>query len=289
MSDFFCNPWTWSLISCFSINQVSILTPSHTRSVKMNIPCICSHWGLWVCQTESSQFWMAGHGEVGRGEEGTMRQISKGNQKSWRKCELKSSDKVGLAAHRTPMPQALLLWDHGCPGGASGKESPCQCRECKRHGFDSWVGKIPWRRKWQPTPVFLPGESHEQRNPGDCSLWACRVGRDWAQHSPIRISSLAPRPSSCPHFCSEFFCPEILQGWDLALSPCLLSLEGLQSQPWNPELGPVPLLAGVGFSNKNFLSLHTPTSAESQVSRMGCFCSWFRLSWNPIVMGKLPY
>ena len=33
-----------------------------------------------------------------------------------------------------------------------------------RHRFDAWVGKIPWRRKWQPTPVFLPGKSHGQRN-----------------------------------------------------------------------------------------------------------------------------
>ena len=43
----------------------------------------------------------------------------------------------------------------------SGKESPCQFRRC---GFDPWVGKFPWRRKWQPTPVFLPGESHGQRS-----------------------------------------------------------------------------------------------------------------------------
>ena len=46
----------------------------------------------------------------------------------------------------------------------SGKESTCQCRRCKRHGLDPWVRKIPWRRKWQPTPVFLPGESHERRS-----------------------------------------------------------------------------------------------------------------------------
>ena len=39
-------------------------------------------------------------------------------------------------------------------------------------GFDSGVGKIPWRRKWQPTPVFLPGESHRQRSPAGCSPWA---------------------------------------------------------------------------------------------------------------------
>ena len=47
----------------------------------------------------------------------------------------------------------------GFPGDASGKEPACQCR-CKRRGFDPWVGKITWSRKWQPTPVFLPGGSH---------------------------------------------------------------------------------------------------------------------------------
>ena len=43
------------------------------------------------------------------------------------------------------------------PGAVSGKEPACQCR---RHGFDPWVGKIPGRRAWQPPPVFLPGEPH---------------------------------------------------------------------------------------------------------------------------------
>ena len=48
--------------------------------------------------------------------------------------------------------------------GASGKEPSCQCRRQRRWGFDPWVGKIPWRRAWQPTPAFLPGESHGQRS-----------------------------------------------------------------------------------------------------------------------------
>ena len=38
--------------------------------------------------------------------------------------------------------------------------------QCKRPGFDPWVGKFPWRRAWQPTPVFLPGESHGQSSVG---------------------------------------------------------------------------------------------------------------------------
>ena len=49
------------------------------------------------------------------------------------------------------------------PGDASGKESTCQCRRHKRHGFDPRVGKIPWKRAWQPTLVFLSGESHGQK------------------------------------------------------------------------------------------------------------------------------
>ena len=51
----------------------------------------------------------------------------------------------------------------GFPGGASGKEPICQFRRQKKSGFDPWVGKIPWRRAWQPPPVFMPGESHGQR------------------------------------------------------------------------------------------------------------------------------
>ena len=47
----------------------------------------------------------------------------------------------------------------GLPRWLSGKESTCQCR---RRRFNPWVRKIPWRRKWQPTPVFLPGKSHGQ-------------------------------------------------------------------------------------------------------------------------------
>ena len=40
--------------------------------------------------------------------------------------------------------------------------------------FDPWFGKIPWRRKWPPTPVFLPGELHGQRNLGGYCPWGCK-------------------------------------------------------------------------------------------------------------------
>ena len=58
-------------------------------------------------------------------------------------------------------PSSLLL---GFPDGTHGEESSCQYRRCKKCRFNSWVGKIPWRRKGLPTPVFLPGESHGHRN-----------------------------------------------------------------------------------------------------------------------------
>ena len=54
------------------------------------------------------------------------------------------------------------------PRYLSGKESACQCRRC---GFDPWVGKIPWRRKWKLTPVFLLRKSHGQRSLMGYSPW----------------------------------------------------------------------------------------------------------------------
>ena len=59
----------------------------------------------------------------------------------------------------------------GLPGGTSGKESACQCRRRTWWGLDPWVRKIPWRRDWQLTTVFLPGESHGQRSLADYSPW----------------------------------------------------------------------------------------------------------------------
>ena len=58
------------------------------------------------------------------------------------------------------------------PRWLSGKESSCQCRG---HRFlIPGLGRPPWRRKWQPTPVFLPGKSHGQRSLVGCSPWGCK-------------------------------------------------------------------------------------------------------------------
>ena len=70
----------------------------------------------------------------------------------------------------------------GFPRWHSGKESACQCRRCKRHGFNPSVGKIPWRMKWQLTPVFLPGEFHEQRSLVGPTPWGCKES-DMTEHA----------------------------------------------------------------------------------------------------------
>ena len=62
----------------------------------------------------------------------------------------------------------------GFPGGISSNEPACQCRRCKRLGFNPWVEKIPCWRKWQSTPQFLPGESHGQRSLVVYRLWGCK-------------------------------------------------------------------------------------------------------------------
>ena len=65
----------------------------------------------------------------------------------------------------------------GFPGGTSGKESSCQYRRCR---FDPRVRKIPWRRKWQPTPVLLSGKFHGQRNLSGYSPGGSqKVRQDW--------------------------------------------------------------------------------------------------------------
>ena len=59
----------------------------------------------------------------------------------------------------------------GFPDGASAKEHTCQCRRCQIFGLDPWVGEISWRWSWQPTPIFLPGESHGQKSLACYSPW----------------------------------------------------------------------------------------------------------------------
>ena len=79
-----------------------------------------------------------------------------------------------------------MIDEWGFPWWLSGKEPVCQCR---RRGFDPWAVKITWRRKWQPTPVFLSGKSYGQGSLVGCSPWGCkRVWHDSTINNSIRIT-----------------------------------------------------------------------------------------------------
>ena len=73
---------------------------------------------------------------------------------------------MGLRLTALGRPLRTLVCKRRLSRWLSRKESAHQCR---KHGFDPWVGKIPWRKKWQSTPVFLPGKSHGQRSLVGCS------------------------------------------------------------------------------------------------------------------------
>ena len=73
-------------------------------------------------------------------------------------------------------------------GSAGAKEPACWCRRSKRWGFDPWVGKIPWWKTWQPTPVFLPWESHGQRSLAGYSPWDHK-SRTWLSDETTTATS----------------------------------------------------------------------------------------------------
>ena len=83
--------------------------------------------------------------------------------------DLRETSKVKEQGDEKGVPKIMKLY----PGVATGKEPTCQYRRPKRCGFDPWVRNIPWRRKWQPTPEFLPGKSQGQRRLAGYIPWGC--------------------------------------------------------------------------------------------------------------------
>ena len=98
-------------------------------------------------------------------------------------CASELSEKVTKGLILRPYPS------EGLPRWPSGKESTWQCR---RHRFEPQVGKILWSRAWQPTPVFLPGESHGQRILADYSPWNHRESDRTEQLSMHPVQTPSP-------------------------------------------------------------------------------------------------
>ena len=86
------------------------------------------------------------------------------------------------------MPCFIYVPIAGLPWWLSSKETACHYRRLKRCRFDPWVRKIPWSRKWQPTPVFLPGKFHGQKSPGGYSPRDHKESNT-TEHAPLPLSN----------------------------------------------------------------------------------------------------
>ena len=106
------------------------------------------------------------------------------------------------------------------------------CLQCKRPQFDPWVGTIPWRREWQPTPAFLLGESHRQRTLAGYSPWGCKESDTTKQLTHTRNDCFKIEKG-------------VRQG--CLLSPCLFNLHTEHMK--NAGLG--ELQAGIKIGRRN--------------------------------------
>ena len=135
----------------------------------------------------------------------------------------------------------------GSPGGTNGlkkkKQPVCQCRKHKRSGFDPWVGKIPWRRAWQSSPIFLSGESHWQRSLAGYSPLSCKeLQRDLASmHTSFAEWNWSQVASACSDLKQVFSCWLEIEvrlrqwkEWVLATRPVAsdMTLAGTALQKW---------------------------------------------------------
>ena len=150
----------------------------------------------------------------------------------------------------------------GLPRWLSGKESACQCRRCRKHWFNPWVREMPWSRKWQPMPVFLPGKFHGQRHLAGYSPWGCQES-DTTEHvcSSSSPGTLGPEALSAGPQLEDVD----LLGLRVSLGPQPLSPdspsqrgEGLEAsdRQWKPCVFSCP-----GLLCPNTLSYLLPTPA----------------------------
>ena len=100
----------------------------------------------------------------------------------------KESDMTKQSKTKKSLNCIKVLCLGGFPGGTSGKEPVCQCKRLKRCGFDPWFRKIPWRWAWQPTIVFLPGESWREAPGGLQTIDAELDMTEVAQHTCIHLA-----------------------------------------------------------------------------------------------------
>ena len=126
----------------------------HSSVPWLRLPCIFNKVGCRSCEQKSPGGW-----------------LNTGSDSSLKILLEKSPGEI---SPQSPLASPATIGRHLLVTEVD-KESACQCR---RYGFSPWVGKIPWRSKWQPTPVFLPGKSYGQRSLEGYSPW----GRKRVRH-----------------------------------------------------------------------------------------------------------
>ena len=167
----------WSM-ECSWEWLVSPLGPSIEREVWILSPLTSLLWWAWktcveIAELENQSSLDGGVttwrnsclGEVPRAESAwvTHKCVLPLEIDGWRMAYPMLVDKLSKALSCILMKWTIFRADF--PGGSVVKDPAYfSCRRGRRHGFDLWVRKVPWRRKWQATPVFLPGESHGQRS-----------------------------------------------------------------------------------------------------------------------------
>ena len=132
--------------------------------------------------------------------------------------------------------------DKGLCKWRTGRESVCQCGGHKRCRFNPWVRKIPWRKKWKPAPVFLPGESREKRSLVGYSPWGSqKVRHVWAQHSStiqeVFVSYLwtaLPYWSTMPNWSSPWILWKALV--PIILFALIIIINGFSSLPFSSRV-----------------------------------------------------
>ena len=117
-------------------------------------------------------------------------------------------------------------------------------QEMQETGVNSWVRKMPWRREWQSTPVFLPGKSHAQRNLAELqSMGLHRVGHDWTMDTHTVYFDLELKGSSSTGWL-EWGCSSLFTGGKFQTSPWIMwaQLYSLKESQANVNLDPSLLI-----------------------------------------------
>ena len=131
----------------------------------------------------------------------------------------------------------------------------CQCRRHRRCGINPWVGKIPWRKEWQPTPVLLPEKCHVQRRLASYiqSMRLQIIGHDWADRHVCQLYHKKPRRKKLCHYGSFE-----IHTWGNTAILCLLA----RRNPLNfAIIKPVPLYHYIN-QRKLFCSLNEVSMQE---------------------------